>query len=109
MILVAVFACGCATLTPEGARVKVYRAQLDAQPEQRSMPAGCQIVATKPPLTMPEIDLDGQKDPFRTERNEAGAAGANALLVLWQRVVGRRNAECVNSSPITDCPGSFGA
>jgi hypothetical protein len=58
---------------------------------------------------MPELDLEGQKDPFRRERNAAGVAGANALLVLSQKTIGRRNMECPGSSPITDCPGSFGA
>jgi hypothetical protein len=59
--------------------------------------------------TMPELDLEGQKDPFRRYRNQAGATGANALLVLKRQVVGRRDSECPGSSPITDCPPSFGA
>ena len=58
---------------------------------------------------MPELDFDGQKDPFRVERNEAGAAGANALLVLSQMTLSRRDSECPTSSPITDCPPGFGA
>jgi hypothetical protein len=58
---------------------------------------------------MPELDLEGQKDPFRAARNEAGAAGANALLVLSQMTISRRDLECPPSSPITDCPPSFGA
>jgi hypothetical protein len=105
----AVFACGCVTLTPEGARVSVYRAPLDGLSSQRSMPEGCRLLATTPPIPMPELDLEGQKDPFRRERNAAGAAGANALLVLSRKTIGRRNMECPGSSPITDCPGSFGA
>jgi predicted NAD-dependent protein-ADP-ribosyltransferase YbiA (DUF1768 family) len=58
---------------------------------------------------MPELDLEGQKDPFRLQRNEAGAAGANALLVLTKRTMARRNGECPGSSPITDCPPTMGA
>ena len=58
---------------------------------------------------MPEVDLEGQKDPFRAARNEAGAAGANALLVLSRMTISRHDFECPGSSPITDCPGSFGA
>ena len=107
--LLGVFACGCVALTPEGSRVSVYRAPLDGLPVQRTMPEGCRLLATKPPISMSELDLDGQKDPFRVERNEGGAAGANALLVLSRMTIGRRNMDCPGGSPITDCPGSVGA
>jgi hypothetical protein len=53
--------------------------------------------------------MEGQKDPFRRERNAAGAAGANALLVLSRMTVSRHDSECPGSSPITDCPPGFGA
>jgi hypothetical protein len=108
-LLLVIFVNGCVALTPAGARVSVYRAPMDGLPSQRSMPEGCRLLATKPPISLPELDLDGQKDPFRVERNEAGAAGANALLVLTRMTMGRRNMECPGGSPITDCPGSFGA
>lgn len=108
-LLAAVVVGGCVTLTSEGARVSVYQAPLDGLPPQRSMPAGCSLVTRKPSRTMPELDMEGQKDPFRKERNEAGAEGANALLVLRRMVIGRRDPECPPSSPITDCPPSFGA
>jgi hypothetical protein len=109
MLLPAVFACRCAALTPEGARVSVYRAALDGLPPQRSMPAECRLLGRKPPVLMTELDMEGQKDPFRMERNAAGAIGANALLVLSQMTVSRHDSECPGSSPITDCPPSFGA
>jgi hypothetical protein len=66
-VLLGVFAYGCVALTPEGARVSVYRAPLDGPPFQRAMPEGCRLLATKPPISMPELDLEGQKDPFRVE------------------------------------------
>lgn len=108
-MLAALFACGCVTLTPQGERVSVYRAPLNAIPSKRSMPEGCRLLRTKPPVSMPELDLEGQKDPFRRERNAEGAEGANALLVLSKMTVGRRDFECPGSSPITDCAGHFGA
>lgn len=108
-LLLGVLAGGCTTLTPAGARVAVYQAPLDAVAAKRSLSDGCTLVATKPSVTMPELDLEGQKDPFREARNEAAASGANALLVLRRKVIGRRNPECPASSPITDCPASFGA
>jgi hypothetical protein len=108
-LIVIVLASGCASLTPGGSRVVVYQAPLDGTPAQRAMPEGCSLVASKPPVTMPELDLMGQKDPFRVERNEAAADGANTILVLSRMTLARRNGECPNASPITDCPGSFGA
>ena len=108
-LLLAVVACGCVTLTPEGARVSVYRAPLDGLPSQRRMPAECRLLATTPPVPMTELDMEGQRDPFRVQRNEAGAAGANALLVLSRMTISRQNSECPVASPITDCPPSFGA
>ena len=73
------------------------------------MPDGCLLLATKPPVDMTELDMEGQRDPFRIQRNDAGAAGGNALLVLSQMTVSRHDSECPGSSPITDCPPSFGA
>jgi hypothetical protein len=115
--LVCAFHFGCATLTPSGtpsgtpggAGVSVYQAPLDTFPAQRSMPGDCRLVATKPPATVTELDLEGQKDPFRQDRNDASAAGANALLVLKRMIVGRRDSECTVGLRITDCPPSFGA
>jgi hypothetical protein len=95
-------------LTPEGARVSVYRAPLEGLPAQHSMPAGCRLLSTKPPVTMTELDMEGQKDPFRLERNETGATGGNALLVLSRMTTSRHDSERPGSSPITDCPRASG-
>jgi hypothetical protein len=108
-LLLLVLTCGCETLTPEGARVSVYRASLDSLPAQRAMPTGCRLLSTQPAVTTTELDIEGQKDPFRTARNEVGAAGGNALLVLSRMIISRHDSECPGSSPITDCPPSFGA
>jgi hypothetical protein len=107
--LALALASGCSTLTPAGAQVAVYRAPMDALPPQRSMPPGCRLVDRRPTVTMTELDMEGQHDPFREERNAAGAAGANALLVLSRMIKSRHDSECPGSSPITDCPPSLGA
>ncbi len=73
------------------------------------MPEGCELLSSTPPTDMTELDLEGQRDPFRAQRNQAGAAGANALLVLSRMTVSRHDGECPSTSPITDCPPSFGA
>ena len=108
-VLLCVCVCGCATVTPEGARVVVYQAPLDALPPQRAMPKGCRLLDTRPPITMTELDLEGQKDPFWRERSDAALAGANALLILRRITEGRRDSECTVGPKITDCPPSFGA
>src|SRR5262249_4726995 len=108
-LALAVFGCSCATLTPEGAAVSVYQAPMDAPPAQRTMPTGCTRVTVGAPGPMTELQMHGQKDPYWTERNQAGAAGANALLVLSKQTISRHDFECPGSSPITDCPPSSGA
>ena len=100
---------GCVALTAEGARVRVYQAPLDAPAAARAMPPGCALVSTLKPRAMTEVEIEGQKDPFRDQRNEAGAAGANAILVLSKQTVSRRNLDCPSASRITDCPPSSGA
>jgi hypothetical protein len=103
-------ASGCAIpLTTQGARVVVVRRPLDPAASRQPVPAGCRLVATSPTLSRTELDLEGQHDPFRAERNEAGAAGANVLVVRSRMTVSRRDFSCPASSPITDCPASSGA
>ena len=109
LLLPVVFSCACVTLTPEGARVSVFRAPLDAVPARRSMPPSCVLIATKPAVTMTEQEMEGQKDPYRVQRNEAAAAGGNALLVLSRVIGSRRNPECPGTLPINDCAGNTGA
>jgi hypothetical protein len=109
LLLLGMLACGCSTLTPDGARVWVYQAPLDAPPAQRDMPTGCRLVQTKPAVSMTELDMEGQKDPFQLQRNEAASSGANVVLVLRRMIQGRRDSECTVGLRITDCPPSFGA
>ncbi|HJZ76331.1 MAG TPA: hypothetical protein VKE51_31565 [Vicinamibacterales bacterium] len=109
LLLLATGAWACATLTPEGSRVSVFQAPLNAPPARRRMPSGCQLLFTRPAVSMTELDMEGQKDPFRRQRNQTGAAGGNALLVLSRMTISRHDPECPGASPITDCPPSFGA
>jgi hypothetical protein len=109
LLLLPLVLGGCVRITVEGARVFVYRAPLNGLPKQRSMPEGCRLLSSTAPIDMRELDLEGQKDPFRVARNEAAAAGGNALLVLTEMTRARRDFECPLASPITDCPGSLGA
>jgi hypothetical protein len=109
LLIAAAAALGCATLTPEGARVSVYKAPLEGPPGEHGMPEGCRFLAAKPPVSMTELEIEGQADPYLAARNEAAAAGANVLLVLSRLTVSRRDMNCPAASPITDCPPSSGA
>ena len=109
LVLSTVALTGCVSLSPEGARVSVYQAPLDASAEHRAMPQGCDRLSASPQTVMTEEEMDGIHDPYRVERNRAAAAGANALLVLSDQFMPRRQSSCAATLPITDCPGSSGA
>jgi hypothetical protein len=73
------------------------------------MPGGCRLLASSHPTSMTELEMQGQRDPYRAQRNTAGAAGADILLVRSRLVVSRRDPDCPAAAPITDCPPSSGA
>jgi len=108
-VLLVAGACGCATLTPEGASVLVYRAPLEAQPSRAPMPEGCRLLKESQPINITELELEIDKHPYRTQQNEAAATGANVLLVRSRELIGRRTYACPASSRITDCPPDSGA
>ena len=100
--LVLVLGSGCATpLTPQGARVFVVRAPLAplASPPQQPMPSGCTLATATSTLSRTEFELEGQHDPFREDRNKAGAAGANVLVVRSRMVVPRRDSAAPHRHP----------
>jgi hypothetical protein len=99
----------CATVGSAPIDVSVYQAPLDAPPARRAMPSGCRLIHTSKRVSLTELDMQGQKDPYRVQRREAAAAGANALLVLSKQVISRHDPDCPGASPITDCPPGFGA
>jgi hypothetical protein len=99
----------CAMAASASIDVSVYQAPLDAPPARRAMPSGCRLVHTSKRVSLTELDMQGQKDPYRAQRREAAAAGANALLVLSKQAISRHDADCPGASPITDCPPGFGA
>jgi hypothetical protein len=109
MICITTACCRCATVPPTGARVGVYSAPLDSTQARHGMPAGCALLSATRPIAMTELEMTGQRDPYREQRDAAAAAGANALLVLSRMTVDRHDYECPSTSPITDCPPSSGA
>jgi len=110
VLVLGVLAISCApTLTSQGAAVSVFLVKMDDGKSPGAMPEGCRLLATRPPVSMTEADIAVQKDPYRLGRNEAGAAGGNALLVRSRVTVPRRTVTCPVASPVTDCPGYSGA
>lgn len=108
-MLLAVMAASCVTLTPEGQKVAVFTAPVDAPPERHQMPDGCERLTTLPRDWMSEQEIEGQTDPFTKQRNASAVAGGNAVLVLRKLARPRRDPDCPNASPIRDCPGVSGA
>ena len=110
VLVLAVLLVGCSpVLTSQGSGVSVFLVKMDDARRPGAMPEGCRLVATQPPVSMTEADIAVQKDPYRLGRNEAGAAGANTLLVRSRVTAPRRTVNCPVASPITDCPGNSGA
>jgi hypothetical protein len=107
--LIFFFACGCATLPADQTQVPVYRAPLDGPPSRRAMPEGCRLLTTSSPVSMTELEMEGQKDPYQIQRSRARSDGANVLLVLSKTIIGRRDLECPGALRITDCPPGSGA
>jgi hypothetical protein len=105
----AILTSGCATFSPLAAQVSVYQQALDDSSSARRVPDRCRLVASKPKVTMTELEMVGSNQPFRRQREEAASSGANALVVRKRLIYSRRDFDCPVASPITDCPGTSGA
>jgi len=71
----------CASLTSQGAQVKVYQAELaerDAVPP--ALPEGCRRLGGSGPIEQQQEDRE-ISDPYLTERNRTGSLGGNVLYV----------------------------
>lgn len=94
--------CGCASLTPDGARVKVYEADLAAPESSRALPRGCKLISTTAPADQMESERH-ISDPYRLERNDTAGRGGNVLLVLSTRFVTRYKTDCAGGDNSPDC------
>jgi hypothetical protein len=105
----ALSTCGCVTFSPVAAQVAVRRQDVKDLSVARNVPAGCRLVASKPKVSMMEIEMDGSNQPYRRQREEAASAGANLLVVRAQLIRPRGDFDCPSASPITDCLSGSGA
>jgi hypothetical protein len=93
---------GCASLTPQGAHVKVYEADLAAPANSRSLPEGCRRLSVAGPIEQMESERH-ISDPYRIQRNETGERGGNVLLVLSSPLVTRAKLDCAPSDKSPEC------
>jgi hypothetical protein len=93
---------GCASLTPDGAKVKVYEADLRTPAEARRLPQGCRLVGSTAPFDQMESERHTD-DPYRVQRNDTAAKGGNVLLVLSDRYLTRSKTDCAPSDTSVDC------
>jgi hypothetical protein len=71
----------CASLTPGGAKVKVYQADVEsAEAPAPPLPDGCRLLGTAGPIEEQQEALQ-KSDPYRTQRNDAAALGGNVLYL----------------------------
>jgi hypothetical protein len=98
----------CASAPSAAAQgVSVFKKESGYGAKASPLPAGCRMLAAHPGVDQTELDLATTE--FRLERERAAAAGANVLIAQEEMIVPRRNYDCPEASPITDCPPSEGA
>src|SRR5207244_5980983 len=86
-VLLALVSAGCTSLTPQGAAVRVYEAEIAADGAPiPAMPSGCRRVGSGTTIQEQE-QARHVADPYRAERNAVASSGGNILLVTFRRVM----------------------
>jgi hypothetical protein len=95
ILFLGVVGAACVSLTPGGAKVRVYQADVEsAEAVAPPLPDGCRLLGTSGPIEQQYEALE-QSDPYRVQRNETAALGGNVLYLssyLFRRLLK------------TDCP-----
>lgn len=101
---IAILAAACATTrsTPEGAKVRVYEANLKTPAAARRLPDGCRVVATSGPVNQMESERQ-LPDPYASQRNDTASRGGNVLLVLSDLYRSLPKTDCAPSDTSPDC------
>ncbi len=92
---------GCASLTPQGAAVKVYQADVaTAQEPAPPLPDGCRRLKEWGPIDQQQQARE-TSDPYLQERNETAALGGNILYLRSYRFKNLMKIDCPvgNTSP----------
>lgn len=101
-LLLSVGASACTSLTPDGARVQVYEADLSTPEAARALPAGCRLLSTTAPVDQMESERH-LSDPYRAQRNDTATRNGNVLLVLSDRFMNLRKTDCSTFDKSPDC------
>jgi hypothetical protein len=101
-VLGAGLSIGCASTTPEGAKVMVYEADLKMPEDARRLPEGCRLVGHSGPIDQMESERL-MSDPYRSQRNDTAAKGGNVLLVLSDMLRRLNKTDCAPSDTSPDC------
>ncbi len=84
----------CASLTPQGADVKVYQADLaERDAVAPPLPEGCKRLGASGPIEQQQEDRE-ISDPYRTERNRTASLGGNVLYVQSYRFMNLMKLDC---------------
>jgi hypothetical protein len=102
LLLLTVGVSACTSLTPDGARVKVYEADLSTPDAARALPGGCRLLSTTASVDQMESERH-VSDPYRVQRNDTASRGGNILLVLSDRFVTRYKTDCASTDTSPDC------
>jgi hypothetical protein len=102
LALLAAVGVGCASLTPQGAAVRVYEADLKSEDAPTPpLPQECKLVGASGPIEQQQQQRQTY-DPYRAQRNAAAANGGNVLLVKSYRFLTLKRTECAESQT-RDC------
>ncbi len=94
---------GCASLTPDGAKVKVYQANVTAEDEPAPpLPAGCRLLGTSGPIDQQQ-EAREQSDPYLIQRNSTAAAGGNVLYLRSFRFRNLMKTDCAVADKTPGC------
>jgi hypothetical protein len=105
LALISAVSFGCASLTPQGAAVRVYQAEVKTpETPAPALPDGCKLVAASGPIDQQEQERN-TSDPYRSQRNATAEKGGNVLLVKSSRFMTLKRTECSESDP-RNCPDS---
>jgi len=84
----------CASLTSQGAQVKVYQAELaERDAVAPALPDGCKRLGGSGPIEQQQEDRE-ISDPYLTERNRTGSLGGNVLYVQSYRFRNLAKLDC---------------
>src|SRR5207247_4932388 len=99
--------CACVSLTPGGAKVKVYETDRSAGQPAAALPQGCRLVASEGPIDQQESERLVH-DPYRVQRNRTAEKRGNVLLLRSSVLKSLPKTDCAPSDRSVDCQQGVG-